>query len=430
MSEKTLVETLKKDRIKIGAYTPILHFDEEHVKLLAEAGVDYAIFRIDNVDPIPEEHHENLVKWFEKYGVEFSIHCEKYEFQYEGADMLDLSKKDELFFKDSPAFASYCYVDEPGWMHFDVLGEEIRKFKKEFPGKEAYVNLLPMYSSAKQLAKGPWKTKIEYFDEGPGAYKRYLDEFVEKVDVNHIGVDIYPCRRRPKKECPEMFPAEYEGFTYDRYLRSIEIVADKCRESGREFWVCLQTSCWGTDVREITPAELRWQAYTMLSFGAKALIYFVFASRRSLTGCMLNPRGETTKLFYASKKMCEGIKKLSDLYMEHDNLGAFAVNYDEEKTPYLYMKNPYDMEKFGVISDIESNTPLLIGCFEKKDGKGKAFTIVNQQDWSEPMDSVIKMKIDGKVTVYYDGEPTVMTANNGVYEFNIAQGDGIFVTVE
>ena len=30
----------------------------------------------------------------------------------------------------------------------------------------------------------------------------------------------------------------------------------------------------------------------------------------------------------------------------------------------------------------------------------------------------------------YDGEPTVMTKNNGVYEFNIAQGDGVFVTVE
>ena len=166
------------------------------------------------------------------------------------------------------------------------------------------------------------------------------------------------------------------------------------------------------------------------AFGAKALIYFVFASRKSLTGCMLNPRGETTKLFYGSKKMCEGLQKLSEVYFDYKNLGAFAIGYDEVKTPYLYMKNPYDKEKFDVISDVESNTPLLIGCFEKTEGKGKAFTIVNQQDWSEPMDSVIKMKIEGKVTMYYDGEPTVMTANNGVYEFNIAQGDGIFVTVE
>ena len=40
------------------------------------------------------------------------------------------------------------------------------------------------------------------------------------------------------------------------------------------------------------------------------------------------------------------------------------------------------------------------------------------------------MKIDGKVTKYYDGEPEVMKSENGVYEFNIAQGDGVFVTVE
>ncbi|MBQ4159787.1 MAG: hypothetical protein IJD83_02540, partial [Clostridia bacterium] len=59
----------KKDRIKIGACSPVSTFDEEHIRLLAEAGVDYAIFRIDATDPIPEEYHEKLVKWFEKYGV-------------------------------------------------------------------------------------------------------------------------------------------------------------------------------------------------------------------------------------------------------------------------------------------------------------------------------------------------------------------------
>ena len=168
----------------------------------------------------------------------------------------------------------------------------------------------------------------------------------------------------------------------------------------------------------------------MLSFGATAIIYFIFSSRNKDKGCILDEHGNPTELFYASAKMCEGLKKITDLYLSFENVGAFAIGYDEEKTPYLYLKNPYDVNDFGVISDIETNTPLLIGCFEKKDGKGKAFTIVNQQDWSDPLDSVIKMKIEGRVTVYYDGEPTVMTKNNGVYEFNIAQGDGVFVTVE
>ena len=107
---------------------------------------------------------------------------------------------------------------------------------------------------------------------------------------------------------------------------------------------------------------------------------------------------------------------------------------------YLSAKEIY--AKYGIDTENAINTlqnvPISIHCwqgddvngFEKKEGEGKAFTIVNQQDWVEPMDSNIKMKIEGKVTKYYDGVPVVMTANNGVYEFNLAQGDGMFVTVE
>jgi len=420
----------KKDRIKIGAYSPISTFDEEHIRLLAEAGVDYAIFRIDATDPIPEEYHEKLVKWFEKYGVEFSVHYDKCEFVYKGATMPDLTKKDDMFFKDSPAFVSYCYADEPGIIHFDMLGAEVRKFYKAFPDKDVFINLLPMYSSTEQLAKGPYGTEIKYFDEGDNVYQRYLDAFVDKVPTRHICVDIYPCKRKPKADCPEMFPAEYEPFTYDRYLRSIEMVADKCRETGRDFYACIQACSWGKGVREITTPELRWQAYTMLSFGATALFYYVFASRKRHTGCMLNERGEPTKLFYGSKKMCAGLTKLSDIYMEYKNVGAFTIGYDPEKTAYLYLANPYDIKRFGVISDIESNTPLLVGCFEKREGAGKAFMIVNQQDWAEALDSVVKMKISGKVTKYCDGEAEESEGRNGIYEFNIAQGDGVFVTVE
>ena len=418
---------MKKKKFLIGAYSPILTFDKKHVELMAEAGIN---FPVSNFNVIPEDFQQEYLDTLHELGIEADICSDKCMKLYLGAPMLDLEKQDRVTFLKHPAFGSYSYCDEPGIIHFDVLGEEIGKFLKAFPGKDAYVNLLPMYANAKQLTKGPYGTVIDYFDEGDDAYQRYLDEFVEKVPTSHIGVDIYPCRRRAKADCPEMFPAEYEPFTYDKYLRSIEMVADKCKESGREFWVCIQTCAWEKNVREITIPELRWQAYTMISFGATALFYYVFASRKNHTGCMLNERGETTKLFYGSKKMCEGLQKLSDVYFDYKNVGAYAIGYDPEKTPYLYMKNPYDKDKFGVISGIETNTPLLIGCFEKTEGKGKAFTIVNQQDWSEPMDSVIKMKIDGKVTVYYDGEPTVMTANNGVYEFNIAQGDGIFVTVE
>jgi SOS response regulatory protein OraA/RecX len=42
MSEQVTYQMPKKDRIVIGAFLPISHYDEAHVKDLADAGVDFA----------------------------------------------------------------------------------------------------------------------------------------------------------------------------------------------------------------------------------------------------------------------------------------------------------------------------------------------------------------------------------------------------
>ena len=39
------------------------------------------------------------------------------------------------------------------------------------------------------------------------------------------------------------------------------------------------------------------------------------------------------------------------------------------------LEKPYT--GFDTIKEIESDTPLLVGCFEKEEGTGHAFTIVN-----------------------------------------------------
>lgn len=425
--EKTLVENLKDDRIRVGAYTPIKYPDEAHIKALADAGIDFAVL---NLDMIPEDKHNDVFKWLAKYGVEATVRKESLMKYYNRAGMLNLDKKGEMFFKDEPSFVAYTYVDEPGTEHFEELGKEVAKFQAEFPGKRAYINLLPMYANSAQLTGGAWKAPIEYYEQPSTDFKQYIDEYVAKVDTDYICTDIYPCRRVPNPDCPEKFPAEYKKLTYPLYAKSIEIVADACRASNRDFWVCIQTCSWARSVREPDGAELRWQAYTMLSYGAKTLLYYIFATNSVHSGCVMDVRGDTTKLYFASQRLCAGLKKLSDVYVSYKNLGAFNVNSTPETTPYLEMDNPYPASEFKAISDIECDTPLLVGCFEKKEGKGAAFTLVNYQDWESPKDCTVGFKTMGKVTLYYDGEPQVLTAKDGRYEVKLEQGDGVFVTVD
>ncbi|MBE6688579.1 MAG: hypothetical protein E7588_04780 [Ruminococcaceae bacterium] len=425
MAEKTLVETLKDNRIRTGAMLATLHYDEAHVKALAEAGIDILTI---NVDHIPTDKREEFLDLLAKYGIEAIAHADSTDKHFMGAHMFDKEKNDNLWFKDKPAFTTYMFVDEPGTVHYDELRKSVDDFRALHPGKRPYINLLPMYANARQLAGGAWMAPIEYFDTAAATYQEYVDQYVEKLDTDYICVDIYPCMREPHPKYPEMFPAEYTPTYYKDYVKNIEIVANACRDSGRDFWVYIQTCSWGSWVREPNEAEIRWQAYTMLSFGAKTILYYIFATCTSHTGCAFDVRGDKTKIYFAIQRMAQGLHKLSDLYVSYKYVGAFNVNSTPEATPYLEMYNPY--KEFKAITDLTCDTPLLVGCFEKKEGKGNAFTLVNQQDWKEPKGSVITFKAQGKVTLYYDGEPQELTPVNGVYTVKLEQGDGVFVTVD
>ncbi|MBE6689151.1 MAG: hypothetical protein E7588_07760 [Ruminococcaceae bacterium] len=423
MSEKTLVETLKKDRIRTGAMAATAFYDEEHVKALADMGVDIITMCTDSISSCKE-----FFALMAKYGIEAIAYNEAAVKRYMGAQMYDEEKRDELWYKEEPAFTHFLFVDEPGTVHYDELRKSMDAFRKHFPDIVPYINLLPMYANDRQLSGGAWMAPIEYFETAKTSYKDYLDQYVKKIDTSYICVDIYPCKRKEDPQRPERFPSEYIPYSYKDYVKNIELVADACRNSGRDFWVYIQTCSWSREMRDPGEAEIRWQAYTMLSFGAKTILYYILATVSCHTGGAFDVRGDKTKTYFAIQRMANGLHKISDLYVGYKNIGAFNVNSDPEKTPYLEMYNPY--KDFSAISEVECDTPLLVGCFEKKEGNGHAFTLVNQQDFATPKTCTVKFKANGKLTMYYDGEPQVLTPVNGEYEVKLEQGDGVFVTVD
>ena len=109
-------------------------------------------------------------------------------------------------------------------------------------------------------------------------------------------------------------------------------------------------------------------------------------------------------------------------------MGAFNVNCTND-TPYLEMFEP--MQGFAPIADIRCEKPMLVGCFEKKDGPGYAFTLVNMTDPAAPAPLEAKLQIDGLATAYYAGEPLALTPDSdGYVSFTLPAGEGVFVTVD
>jgi len=310
------------------------------------------------------------------------------------------------------------FVDEPGSMHFDVLGKAVAEYKRLFPEKLPYINLLPMYANAKQLAGGAWMADIEYYETEDVTFQKHLDEYVEKVPTDYINVDIYPC-----------FVKDGVKTVYEDYVRSIEIVADTCRKSGREFWCYIQASSWNPTIRVPDEADYRWQVYTMLSYGVTNLLDFIFCDLPTFSeGSPVAKDGTKSPMWFYKRRTAAEVRAISDIFVQYKNLGAFSVNCTEA-TPYLRMANPY--KGFDVLSDIQCDKPLLVGCFEKKNGKGSAFTLVNMNDLAKPDYAEVKVKIAGKVTSCYGGHARVETADeDGCYLFTLGAGDGVFVTVD
>ncbi|MBQ6824147.1 MAG: hypothetical protein IJP27_05820, partial [Clostridia bacterium] len=58
---------------------------------------------------------------------------------------------------------------------------------------------------------------------------------------------------------------------------------------------------------------------------------------------------------------------------QYKNLGVFTVNCTEE-TPWLRCSGQY--EGFDAIYDLQSDDPLLIGCFEMAEGAGESVAAV------------------------------------------------------
>ena len=124
---------------------------------------------------------------------------------------------------------------------------------------------------------------------------------------------------------------------------------------------------------------------------------------------------------------------------QYENVGAYTVVQRDYFDDFAYLDNPYDFS--DVIVELEPSLiykdPYLVGCFDKKDGDGHAFMLVN----IEALDSIpyentmafpARIKINGdNVKFYRDGVlQDVQKGEDGYYTFNSGNGYCWFVTVD
>ena len=419
MEKKFDKEYFTRDRIRLatkGSFQPQLVSDE-YLQIFADCGFDWVVVNPQNAYG---EVRDKILDFCDKNGIEVYLDDRRTCFDADAR-------------KEYEHHVSYCgsYInDEPGTDEMENLAAEAKKYIDD-TGLTPLINLLPMYANNAQLKYGAGVAKIEYYDPDPDLYYKYCTKWAQLTPTDFICFDVYPLNC-----CLE---GKTERATYANYIENINIFARVARENNKDFYAYIQAYGWNPSMRHADTNSLRWQIYSMMAFGCKGIVFWAYGTEANFNKrAIVDLDGNPTPLYYDVQYTIKEIRKLEKVYLKYKNIGAFNVNYSDELCRYLKMTNPVS---FPAIKSIEGCTPwdepfspLLVGCFEAKEGNGKAFTIVNMRELITFYMAKAKFTLDEqytKVVAYYKGEPTELVPDeNGVYTVELECGEGVFVTID
>ncbi len=204
-------------------------------------------------------------------------------------------------YSKDPTMVGFFLADEPGVPRFADLGAVSQAIRKANPRYIPYINLLPSYASLDAL--------------GAGSYQEHIDRFIETVKPPLVSWDHY---------------ALLDNLTTrPEYFADLGTVSKACREAGIPFVQIICCVPHGM-YRPQDEADIRWQAYTTLAYGAKGILWFTYTTPPNdgwgYFDAMLNAKGERTARYGYVQRVNRKMKALAPLLVTLD--GVRVVHTD------------------------------------------------------------------------------------------------------
>ncbi len=191
-------------------------------------------------------------------------------------------------YKDDPAVAGLYLMDEPGTERFEELKQFNDQIEKIAPRLVPFVNLMPTYSPPQAL--------------GTGSYEDYVRRYIRAVN--------------PPFVCWSHFPLLDNGTARPDYFENLEIVSRICHERNLPFVPVVCSVPHGMH-RAPDEADLRWQAYTSLAYGARGIIHFTYTTPANdgweYHDAILDAKGERTVKYAYARRLNRKLAALGPL---------------------------------------------------------------------------------------------------------------------
>lgn len=187
---------------------------------------------------------------------------------------------------DGPACWGYTVRDEPSTRDFPALKERVDELRKAHPDKLAYINLFPNYVSKEGM--------------GADSYDEYVARFIKEVGVDVLSMDYYP-----------QFSPTADG--RDGYCVNLLAMREHSLKANIPFWNFFNIMPYGPHT-DPTEAQLRWQIYSSLAYGAKGVLYFCYytpvGGEFPKGGAIIATNNQKTRHYDQAKRINSELKNL------------------------------------------------------------------------------------------------------------------------
>ncbi|MEN6308009.1 MAG: beta-galactosidase [Anaerohalosphaeraceae bacterium] len=236
--------------------------------------------------------------------------------------------------------------DEPSAKDFARLRTTVDKLRQTSPGKLAYINLFPNYAGNAQL--------------GADNYDQHVSRFVNEVEPDVLSMDHYP-----------MMAPGADG--RKGYCDNLEVMRKYSLQKNIPFWNFFNTMPFGPHY-DPTEAQLRWQIYTSLAYGAKGVLYFCYYTPAGgefpKGGAIIARDDRKTRHYYEAQRINRAIKNLGPTLMKLTSTKVYRIQ-PKDDTAAVLKKAPIRLLTAG---------EYLVGEFVHEDGR-KA-VLLNNYDFA------------------------------------------------
>lgn len=247
----------------------------------------------------------------------------------------------------------YLLRDEPGVADFPGLAQSVAEIRQLRPDRLAYINLFPNYANATQL--------------GVATYEEHVARFIAEVKPAVLSMDHYPL----------MKPGADRR---DAYCENLETFRRHSVAAGVPFWNFFHSMPFA-DRMDPTEAQIRWQIFTAIAYGAKGVLHFCYwtpgqgnagTGEFPKGGAILTAEGRRTRHYDEARRINAEVKHWGPTLMQLTGEGVLRVNTGKDPAAVLTNGPVRDLQRVGH----DPHAELVVGRLRHADGR-RAVVLVN-----------------------------------------------------